>query len=146
MIKYSWVTMTGSKRFPFSSLSEANSSRYSVFHLSPMWAWKTLELYVICLSTLKSYTCSPYMPAPDDTCFGNGRNSKSQNHTNTKLRVLVRFHWILYHVKHNWARNTVKFFLNFQKQTCRTGKVYYFSIVIVWIYSVWVPKSASLFK
>lgn len=35
---------------------------------------------------------------------------------------------------------------NFQKQASKKEKVNYFSIVIVLIYSLWVPKSASLFK
>lgn len=88
---FSWVTMTGSKFFPFSSLYEANGSRYCftflLCELGKLW-----NLILLVLTTLKSYIWSPYMPSPDDTCFGNGRNSESWNPKNTKLKVLVRFH------------------------------------------------------
>lgn len=53
---------------------------------------KLWNLILLVLTTLKSYIWSPYMPSPDDTCFGNGRNSESWNPKNTKLEVLVRFH------------------------------------------------------
>lgn len=66
----------------------------ALFYLPPMWAWETLESYVIILEYPKVTHLTPiYITSPNDTCFGNGRNSESWNPKNTKLKVLVRFHW-----------------------------------------------------
>uniref|UniRef100_A0A8C8YWW2 Uncharacterized protein n=1 Tax=Prolemur simus TaxID=1328070 RepID=A0A8C8YWW2_PROSS len=89
------------------------------------------------LRTLKSCTGSPDLPALDEPCFGNGRDSECQNPKSIKPKVLG-FSEIRVIYKHCLGQKCHHILsgLNFPKQTSRISKVNYLSIVIVLIHSV----------
>lgn len=88
-------------------------------------------------------------PTPDGTYFGDGGDSESWNPKIPNPNVLGPVSMKFVSCVNNCLDQKycqVVSGLNFQKQTNWIWKVNYLSLVMVLIYSVWVPKLASLFK
>lgn len=62
---------------------------------------------------LNSYTCSPDMPAPEETCFVSGRDSETAKQPkNTKPSAhQTALKFVACVNPAVWAKNTVRFFL-----------------------------------
>lgn len=136
-----------SKFFPFSSLCEENGSRYAlcfIFFLCDCGElWNISPGYPKVIRLILKHACFWWNVLWK---WKGLRKLKSQDpQAKSASQVSVRFVSCVNNcLDQKYCR--VLSGLNFQKPTSRIWKVNYRSIVIVLINSVWVPKSASLFK